>query len=277
MNIHLYNEYHRLNGIHLYNEYHLGDCVWNILYLNKIKEFIEQNNITLNFYINEIYIKQILEFVMSKNIKILPLNLLENKQNATNIWVGNNRYKHYIWNMHMLVKNKTIGFNNFLTLFHKEIFESLNLSTNFTDYIYKDPELLTRYENLNEKYKNVDFLIVNSKPLSYQYTYNQELWNTLLDNLMNLNFNVVTTLKHKTLKCTMDDDLTIKDIAAISTHSKNIIAIATGPLPGLVNEYTLNFVNSFFIVDDDEFMYFNYSKCKNITNLQTLIDYIDLL
>jgi hypothetical protein len=214
---------------------------------------------------------------MSKNIVILSLNSLKDKQNATNIWIGNNQFRNYIWNIHHLIMSKKIGFNNFLTLFHKEIFVHLNLPTNFTDYIYKDPDLLIRYEKLNDKYKNIDFLIVNSKPLSFQYTYNQELWDRLLDKLTEQNYNIVTTLKYKDLKCTMDDDLTIKDIASISTHSKNIISIATGPITPLINEDTLNFVNCFFIIGDSEFFYLNYPKCKNVTQLETLIDYIDLL
>lgn len=264
-------------NIRVFNEYHLGDCFWNLLYLNKIRKYLEEKNIIINFYIGEVYIKQISEFVLSQNIKILPLTQLENKEKATNIWVGNNTIRHYIWNMHHLVKSKRIGFNDFLTMFHKEIFTNLNLSIDFQDYIYEDSSLLTRYETLDPKYKNVDFLIVNSKPLSYQYTYNEELWSKLLDKLTEEGYNIVTTLKYKNLKCTMDDDLTIKDIAAISTHSKNIISIATGPLPPLVNVHTMSYVNCFFVIDDDEFMFFNYTKCKNITDLQKLIDYIDLM
>ena len=59
-------------------------------------------------------------------------------------------------------------------------------------------------------------------------------------NLYNEKFKIVTTFKVNDVPCTLDDKLSIFKIGAISTHSKIIIAINTGPFTSILNIYTLN-------------------------------------
>ena len=72
-------------------------------------------------------------------------------------------------------------------------------------------------------------------------------------------YKVVTTNKVENILCTMDDNLTIKDIAAISTSVKYIIAINTGPLVGCLNTYALKNVTKWYIYDKD--LGFSYPNC----------------
>ena len=58
--------------------------------------------------------------------------------------------------------------------------------------------------------------------------------------ILNKKYKIITTKKVDGILCTLDDNLSLKDIASLSTNIKNIIAINTGVVPGLLNEYTLN-------------------------------------
>ena len=60
------------NIIHIKNEYHLGDNIFTMIMFSKIKEYIENNNIFINYYCLSEHIKQIKEFNYSNNIIIIP-------------------------------------------------------------------------------------------------------------------------------------------------------------------------------------------------------------
>ena len=66
----------------------------------------------------------------------------------------------------------------------------------------------------------------------------------------------------------MDDNLTIKNIAAISTNVKVVIAINSGVVPGLLNYYTLTNIKQFYTFDDRCFYsYPNFIRKRNIRNI----------
>ena len=121
---------------------------------------------------------------------------------------------------------------------------------------------------LNEKYKNIDILVLNSQPLSEQYNYNKTEWDNYII-LLNTKYKIATTTKvNENVLCTMDDNLTIKDVAAISTHAKIIIAVNSGVVPGLLNKYTLNNVNHVYIFDDRcKFSYKKFENCDSIKEI----------
>ena len=85
---------------------------------------------------------------------------------------------------------------------------------------------------------------------------------------MNQNYKVVTTTKVDGVCCTMDDHLTIKDIASISIKARIIIAINSGVVPGLLNKYTLNNVNKVYIFDNRcEYSYPKFTNKNNINDI----------
>ena len=60
---------------YFYNIYNLGDHVYNMYFFNKLKDYLETNNIHILYYLNEQYINQVSEFIISKNIHIFPINI----------------------------------------------------------------------------------------------------------------------------------------------------------------------------------------------------------
>jgi hypothetical protein len=148
------------------------------------------------------------------------------------------------------------------------VLSKLRIPRNLNRFTYTDEDLLIRYEMLDEKYKNIDVLILNSEPLSGQYNYNKNEWDNYII-LLNKKYKIATTTKvNDNILCTMDDNLTVKNIAAISTNVKVVIAINSGVVPGLLNYYTLTNIKKFYTFDDRCFYsYPNFVRKQKIANI----------
>jgi hypothetical protein len=128
-------------------------------------------------------------------------------------------------------------------------------------FIYIDADLFTRCDNINKttnnKYMNIDFLINNGSPRSGQINYNINEWNTFILQLSK-KYNIVTTQKVDGIKCTRDDNLNVKDIAAIALNINNFICIESGVISALYNKYITE--------NNKVVMYnlsqYNYLKCS---------------
>ncbi len=101
--------------------------------------------------------------------------------------------------------------------------------------------------------------------MSYQFNYNELDWINLSNKLKN-KYKIVTTKKIDNILCTLDDNLSIKDIAALSTKVKILIAINTGVIPGCLNVYTINNLKKAYIFDIYcKYSYLNFEN-KNSPN-----------
>ena len=69
--------------IDIKSEWHLGDQIINFIFFYKIKEYIENNNIIINYYCHKQYHKNVLEFNCSNNII-----LFDYKNIGYNLWQG---------------------------------------------------------------------------------------------------------------------------------------------------------------------------------------------
>lgn len=247
---------------YIHNEHHLGDNIFNMILFYNIKDYIENNNILINYYCQSIYFNQVIEFIPSKNINLFSID--EKPKKSLQLWINN---KYFIYN-HDNGDNKKISFNSFYKIFFNIVLSKLKIPIKLKKFTYKDEDLLIRYEMLNEKYKNIDILILNSQPLSDQYNYNKTEWDNYII-LLNTKYKIVTTTKvNNNILCTMDDNLTIKNIAAISTNVKVVIAINSGVVPGLLNYYTLTNIKQFYTFDDRCFYsYPNFIRKRNIRNI----------
>jgi RNase P/RNase MRP subunit p30 len=141
---------------------------------------------------------------------------------------------------------------------------------------YTDADLLVRYNIINETHKNkyadLDFLILNSTAMSGQYTKNKDEWRELIIKL-NSKFKIAITEKVDDVLCTINDNLTVKDIAAISTRAKKIIAVNSGPATGLFNTYTLNNVDIIYTFSFNEtYAHHKFSSKLDIKELYFLAD-----
>jgi hypothetical protein len=176
-----------------------------------------------------------------------------NMKDGLHVWIGDQLFDTCWFRKCDTFQRKQ---NIYYVAFFNEVLQKLRIPFTFTTLEYTDPELLRRYDDVNKKHQNkydeLDILIINSTALSGQYCRNDAEWNPLILKL-NETYRIATTEKVPGVKCTWDDRLTIKDIAAISTKTKKIIAVNSGVVPGLFNTHTLNNVEVIYT--------FSYNDC----------------
>ena len=232
--------------IFLYNGLHLGDQIFTCIFFYNIKNYIEKNNINIIYYIHEQYIAQVKEFIISPNI-----TLASYQETGINVWIGNTEIRNnYFDNKNQ--NNGKVKLDIMLKEFFNNVADLLTIPTKMMDFSYTDEDLIIRYNNLNDKYKNLDVLIINSDCFSGQINMNIPFIDNMNKTIKNLNkrYKISTTKKLDNINCTTDEGLTIKTIAAISINCKIVIAINTGPIVGLLNTYTLENVRKIFILDN---------------------------
>jgi hypothetical protein len=209
--------------IYIQNGHHLGDNIINFIFFYQIAKFIEENNIIIHYYCLPQYHKNLLEFKCSENIQIFGY---ENKGHV--LWQGNVPHLRFI-------EDKLCNmFNIFLNKYRIPI--------SVQSFEYKDPDLFTRFEVLEDKYKNIDILIINSSPLSGQYIYNKPEWDNFIIQLSK-KYVVATSKKIDDDKIISLEDFSVKNIASIAVKTKIIIAINTGPFLPFFNTDILDNVN----------------------------------
>ncbi len=251
---------------HLHNNYHLGDSVFNLIFFNIIRRYLETKNITIYYYCKDCYIYQLKEFVHSDNIKLKSIS--SNPVSSVELWVNNR-----LFGLNHDLVPKPLDYNTFYVKFFNIVLEKLQFKATIKRFEYRSNDLLTIYEDLPDKYKNIQILILNSQPLSGQFEYNKVIWDNYIK-VLNQYFNICTTTKvsnvqnMKNITCTFDNRLTIKKIAALSTNVPIIIAINSGVLPGLLNKYTLNNVKRCYTFDNRcYYTYPNFVSKAKITDI----------
>ena len=259
-----------------YNQWHLGDHIFNFILFYNIKNYLEENDIHIEYHLKEEYYSQVSEFNCSKNIHLSYSNQIEHSsdsnqidhssesnQDILNMWIGNRDLKTHFFGNVFNSLSKKLDF--YLVAYFNEILQKMEIPFKMKTFEYTDPDLLVRYERINNehqnKYADLDFLILNSTPMSGQYIKDDDEWNVLI-NRLNAKFKIAVSEKVEGVLCTRDDNLTIKDIAAISTHAKKIIAVSSGPITGLFNTYTLNNVEVVYAFANNEI----YGHPKFISN-----------
>jgi hypothetical protein len=260
--------------IRVYNDFHLGDNIFNFIMFYHIKDYIEKNNIKIEYFCKKEYYDQVKEFNCSENIKLSTIEENEKKDLGLQLWIGNKNFE--INNYNYLDGNRGVHhLDDFLLLFYNQFLKLNDIDVKINDFEYEDPDLLERYKKItnatHDKYSDLDFLIINS--VSHSAQYNEETtWNELI-NKLNKSKKIVTTEKIDGIPCTRDDKLSIKDIAAISTRSKKIIMVNSGVSPGIFNKYTLNNAEVIYYFDkNNSYKHEKLLDVKNIENLYFLAD-----
>jgi hypothetical protein len=237
------------NIIEIQCAHHLGDNIINFIFFYKIKDFIETNNIIIYYYCHSAYHKNLLDFKCSENIKIM-----EHENKGYVLWQGGStpNQRH--------IEDKLCGmFNIFLNNFQ------IPISVN--SFEYRDEDLFKRYENLNDIYKNINILIINSNPLSGQYNYNKTTWDNFIIKLSK-KYIVATSEK-------VNDDIislhnfSVKNIAAIALKVQIIIAINTGPSIPLYNTDILDNIDDIYLFGCNNSL-FKTRKIREMTNIEEL-------
>jgi hypothetical protein len=253
----------------LYNPYHLGDNIFNFILFYQLKNYIEKHNIHIDYYCKSCYIEQVSEFNCSPNIRIkncddgLPPDAIELWQN--NEMIGASFESFAIKGKE---KNfKRVNYNLYYKLFFNKFLKKIKIPVKIDSLYYIDSDLIARFNRLEQKYKEVDLLILNSVPFSGQYDYKKDVWDHMI-RVYQKRFRVATTTKVDGVLCTMDEHLTLKDIAAVSLNVKVVIAVNSGVLPALFNKNTLKNVRQFYTFDDRSFYsYPNFVVKDNIQEI----------
>lgn len=254
--------------IELYNEFKLGDNVFGIIILNKIKDYIIDNDIIIKYYCNESWHKQIKEFVVCDNIIIEDIN--KKTQKSVNCWIGSKEFVHNFY-------DTKISYNDFYVLFANELYKKIDIPKEITKIEYEDFDLKYRYEKLNDIYKDVDILFINSMGTSNQYNdylNDKDKWEKIIKKY-NSKGKIVTTQKIDDVNCTTDMELSVKDIASISTNCKYVVAINTGPLVGCLNGYSLENVKK-WIIFDTQIIPYSYPTFIHTNNAMDIIKNIKI-
>jgi len=212
------------------------------------------------------YIDQIIEFKTSDNVKILPYNNTGLNLGLTNMTFKNNGVVAFIKSV---CTNSKIVYDTLYIDFFNEASNKLGFNIHIDNFLNTDFSLLTEYELLDYKYKNLDILIINSDPKSAQcmYCYFDD-WEKFSLNLHDRHLKICTTQKIKGILCTTDNNLSLKKIGAISTHSKIIIGINTGPMSTIFNIYTMKYVKKIYIFDNR--VTYSYDKIVNVNLLNDI-------
>jgi hypothetical protein len=252
--------------INLYSNNHLGDCVYDSFYFNNIQNFIEEENIIINYFIKKEYHKQIREFILSNNIILHNYDKIGLNLSITNLNYWNNMYiNSFIDNIFNYSK---LIYDKHYIKFYNETSSKLNIPIKMNNFIYRNKNLITTYNNLDNKYKDIEILIINSLPLSGQYNFDKKTWDDIIINL-DSKYKIVTTLNvNNNIQCTMSDNLSLFQIAAISIKSKLIIGINTGPMAGIFNEYTLNNCKKIYLLDNK--VTYSYPIIDNIKDISKI-------
>jgi hypothetical protein len=186
-------------------------------------------------------------------MKIPNVEVISDKpppEDATDTWIGAA--------LGSAIDDHGIVQNEYFVKMFSDIGTKLGLPT-IDKLEYTDEDLLTRYNNFNEKYKNCDILIINSQPASGQYNLNsnKDKFNELIRSLSK-KYKIVTTEKVDDITSTRDDNLKIKDIGAISTHCKYVIGISTGPIVPCFNTYAFKNVKKWFTFNENNYWTLSY-------------------
>ncbi len=214
-------------------DHHLGDNIINFIFFHQIKEYIEQNNIFIHYYCGSMYISNVSDFNCSKNIIINP-----------NIIIG---YPMYVMHQGGRTIQKSCCEDTLCGMFNTFL-NAYNIPITVSTFEYIDYNILERFELLPDVYKNVDILVINSSPKSGQYHYNKPEWDAFITILSKLHKVAVSEQLENNDNSTISlANISVKNIAAIATHVKIIIAINTGPFIPLFNTHILDNVQNIYL------------------------------
>lgn len=220
-------------------DHHLGDNIINFIFFHQIKDYIEKNNIIIQYYCWDIYVQNVSDFNCSKNITIFPINL-------------DNIYKirtPTIYDIHQGGRTiqQSCGEDTLCGMFNAFL-HAYRIPITVSIFEYIDYNILERFELLDDVYKNVDILVINSSPKSGQYHYNKPEWDAFITILSKKYKVAVSERLQNNNNTTMSlANMSLKNIAAVATHVKIIIAINTGPFVPLFNTHILDNVQNIYL------------------------------
>lgn len=226
--------------LHFNNQYHLGDCIFSIIYFNKI---IKLNSVTrIIFYCQPQYHEQLQELIEG-DIVLEPW-----RDSGESTWINRELMYHGNIGNFNGVYGRTKNTDEIYIHFYNYLSKRNGLNITFNtreDILYDSEKYLIDINNYNLGY---DVLVINSSPLSGQFPHSSNKFDDIIRKL-NLRKRVITTKKVSGIDCTLDNKFTVLDIAKLSYHIKYVIAIHTAPHILMLNKFTIDRFKKWIMFD----------------------------
>lgn len=213
-----------MREISFYNEFHLGDNLLQLLWMRKVAE---REDVLLRLFCKDEYHTQLREVIADlPNIHVLPLR--DRVAGAHCCWIGKDN----------AVQTTTRRFNGFtdFTAFYIDWYGELAAVSGVENPVKLPRDMLFDYPALTSETalsgKKFDFLVVNSSPMSGQFTHIVGDFDDLFYRAVDRGHSVVCTQPSGVpgVECTADYGLTVTGIGAVSALCTNIVCINTGPM-----------------------------------------------
>jgi len=247
---------------HFYNIAHIGDNLLNLKYFLYLTPILKEKNCKIIYYYSTQwhYNKEatLRSYIDPSVVTIKPLE--ERPRNSIELWQG-----------HAIDNVTYIDSERYFELFYKKILNILNINdpTVLTNLWLDEPFLVDVYNSLEQKYKDIDILILNTVGRSGQYSDTRSVNN--LARYLHRHFTVVT-MDDVGEDVTSAGHLSLKEVGAISTRAKYIISTCSGPHIPCFNKLTKEYVKKWFILP--AFKYYTID-CIDNANIDAIKQYFD--
>ena len=236
--------------VHFHNNFHIGDNLYNLKYFLYISPILKEKNYIIYYYYNTDwpYNKEATLLSYIDPATVVLKSIREKPARSIVLHVGNKIGSLYYWP----------ELERYFDLFYKKILEYMNITdlTISTNMWLSEPFLLPIYDALDAKFKNVDILILNNIGHSGQFSNNNSL--NELAKYLSQYFKIVTSEPvNDSIPCART--LSLKEIGAVSTHSKYVISTCSGPQIPCFNLQAKEYVKKWFLICDSNVPFKFYS------------------
>jgi hypothetical protein len=203
------------------------------------KELLNESNICIIFYYNQQYMgnfkKEIEVYAVPETI---VLSTDPPPASSYDTWLG--------------ISINGVEYQNwvhYFEIYYKKIAAHMNLDLDriVCNIWQPEPYLNAICAELPAPCKDIDILIINGTTHSGQYNRDRSAMDNLC-RVLDTSYNIITTRKVDNINCTLDYDLRIRDIAALATRARFVVALHTGPLCALYNEEAKKAITKWFLI-----------------------------
>lgn len=236
--------------VETHNAYHLGDNLIHCNYLRRLA--IAYPDVQFRHAAHKAYLHQLREVVEDlPNITLVSLE--EAGSESVDVW--KNRKGGFIGHS---LQADWVGF-------HLQFFYKLSLELGLKTPLWRSDDLLFDYPLLKEvdAIGVIDFLIVNSPPLSGQCQTPGD-FNWLIEPLVRKQYRVATT-SPTAISTMWLGDYTVSRIGGASVRAKCIIGIATGPMWPTFNVWNKDTCERIILLDSERI-----NLCPNTTHVRNV-------
>jgi hypothetical protein len=268
--------------IDAYCEYHLGDNIINFIFFSQIANYLEENNVHIKYYCQESHHKNLNDFKSSNHIHLLPY-----EKTGRHLWQGTENLKSgkYIEDILCDMFNQFLAFHDIPIVLDKFEYRDSDLLIKNVDVpgfepirnsaqaigvsdLVHSPETCMERSVINVVDRNgVDTLIINSTPMSGQFSYDKNEMNWFIRELSKTRKIAVTEYLDDSILSLHDK--WIREIAAIAKTVRTVIAINTGPSIGLYNTEVLDSVDNIYLLDNAPYADYRF-KTRKFTKIDSM-------